>query len=140
MRQMIAMLLLILGLLVCSGCRTTSGVIQQELIRRTQQMFDSVAGGDQAPWKKYFAEDCMYFNEVGRNMNKDALVADVTPLPQGYSGTITMAKVQSHIEGDVAILSYDLDETEIIFGQKMKARYHRRCRIMSGRTNWLPGR
>ena len=31
---------------------------------------------------------------------------------------------KSHIEGDVAILSYDLDETETIFGQNLTARYH----------------
>ena len=31
---------------------------------------------------------------------------------------------KSHIQGDTAILSYDLDETETIFGQNMTARYH----------------
>jgi hypothetical protein len=31
---------------------------------------------------------------------------------------------QSRIVGDTAILSYDLDETEVVFGQSMHARYH----------------
>jgi uncharacterized protein DUF3471/uncharacterized protein DUF4440 len=31
---------------------------------------------------------------------------------------------KSHIAGDTAILSYDLDETETIWGQNMTARYH----------------
>jgi len=66
----------------------------------------------------------MYFDEVGRNMNKEALVGTVTPLPKGYSGTITVVKAQSHIEGNVALFSYDLDETETVFGQNMTARYH----------------
>jgi hypothetical protein len=30
----------------------------------------------------------MYFDEKGRSMNKEELVADITPLPEGYSGTI----------------------------------------------------
>jgi Domain of unknown function (DUF3471)/Domain of unknown function (DUF4440) len=51
-------------------------------------------------------------------------VKDVAPLPKGYSGSIKVAKAKSRILGDTAILSYDLDETETIFGQKMTARYH----------------
>jgi hypothetical protein len=33
-------------------------------------------------------------------------------------------RTKSHVEGNTAILSYDLDETETIFGQNMTARYH----------------
>src|SRR5689334_20453912 len=87
-------------------------------------MFDGVAAGDQAPWKKYFAEDSMYFDEKGRNMDKAALVKDVTPLPTGYSGSIKIENAQSRIMGDTAILSYDMDESETVFGQQLKARYH----------------
>jgi Domain of unknown function (DUF3471) len=49
---------------------------------------------------------------------------DVQPLPQGYSGSIKIVQPRSHIEGNLAILSYDLDETETVFGQRLKARYH----------------
>jgi hypothetical protein len=101
-----------------------SPITQDELVRNTQEMFDSVAAGDQAPWKKYFAEDSMYFDEKGRSMDKAALVNDITPLPKGYSGGIKLVNSKSHIQEDTAILSYDLDETETIFGQNMTARYH----------------
>ncbi len=99
-------------------------ITQAELARRTQELLDSAGSGDQRPWKEYFADDCFYFDEKGRNMDKRALVADVSPLPSGYTGTLKLANVQSHIEGDVAIMSYDQDETETVFGQFMTARYH----------------
>ena len=99
-------------------------ITQDELVRRTQELFDSVASGNQEPFKKYFANDAMFFDEKGRSMDKAALVKDVQPLPQGYSGTIKLVRPKSHIEGNVAILSYDLDETETIFGQNLTARYH----------------
>lgn len=125
MRQLVAMSLICSGLFISAGCGSKGGTItQEELARRTQELVNSVAGGDQGPWKKYFADDCMFFDERGRNMNKAALVAEITPLPQGSSGTIAVGKVQSHIEGDVAILSYDLNEKEVIFGQEEFARYH----------------
>lgn len=76
------------------------------------------------PWKKYFADDCMFFDERGRSMNKAALLADLSPTPKGYSGNIAIENAKSHIEDDVAILGYDLDEKESIFGQNLTARYH----------------
>jgi hypothetical protein len=114
------------GLLTSASSATSpkgGAITQEELVRNTQELFDAVAIGDQAPWKKYFAEDAMYFDEKGRNMNKAALVKDIAPLPKGYSGTIKIAKVQSHIEGNIAILSYDMDETETNYGQNLTARY-----------------
>jgi len=99
-------------------------ITEEELVRWTQELFDSTAVGDQAPWKKYYADDAMYFDEKGRSMDKAALVADVTPLPKGYSGNIKLVKPQSRILGNTAILTYDLDETEIVYGQNLRARYH----------------
>ncbi len=106
------------------SCKPRAGITQEELVRRTQELFDALPAGDQTPAKKYYAEDCMFFDEKGRNMDKAALVADITPLPKGFTGSIAIGKVQSRIEGDVAILSYDLDEKEAIYGQNLTARYH----------------
>lgn len=107
-----------------SICGDPAAITQEELVRRTQELFDAVVPGIKEPWQKYFADDCIFADEKGRNFNKTQLVADIRPLPKGYSGTIKIAKPQSVIHGDTAILSYDLDETETIFGQKLTARYH----------------
>src|SRR5213075_3393205 len=42
----------------------------------------------------------------------------------GYSGRIKIENAQSRIIGNTALLSYDADESETIFGQNLKARYH----------------
>src|SRR5216684_9261106 len=99
-------------------------ITQDELIRRTQEIYDAIVPGNQAPWKKYFADDCIFSDEKGRTLDKTKLIADITPMPAGYSGTIKIANVQSRIIGDTAILSYDANETETIFGQNLSARYH----------------
>jgi hypothetical protein len=98
--------------------------LEAELMRHAQEMFDAVVPGNPEPWKKYFADDCIFFDEKGRNLTKAQLVADITPLPSGYSGEIKVGKPKRVIHGDTAILSYDLDETETVFGQKLTARYH----------------
>jgi hypothetical protein len=99
-------------------------ITQEELVRRTQELYDAIVPGDQAPWKKYFADDCIFSDEKGRTFDKPKLIADITPLPAGYSGSIKVNNVQSRIINDTAVLSYDLDETETIFGQNLTARYH----------------
>jgi hypothetical protein len=99
-------------------------ITQDELVLRTQELCDAIAPGNQAPWKKYFADDCIFSDERGRTMDKAKLMADITPMPAGYSGAIKIVNVQSRIIGDTAILSYDLNETETIFGQNLTARYH----------------
>lgn len=115
-------------LLVCGFAQTKiaepSKITEQELVRRTQELFDAVAPGNPEPWKKYFADDAMYFDEKGRSMDKAALVKDVAPLPRGYSGQIAIVHAKSHIENSTAILSYDMDETEVIYNQQLHARYH----------------
>jgi len=117
-------------------CNAQNDITQDELVRRTQELFDAVVPGNQTPFKKYFADDCMFFDEKGRSMNKAQLVADIAPMPKGYSGSIKMEKIQSHIEGDVAILSYDLDEKETIFGQELTARYHETDTWMRRKGEW----
>ena len=111
-------------LLVTSAIAAEPAITEQELVRRTQELYDAIVPGDQTPWKKYFADDCTFSDEKGRTFDKSKLVADITPLPKGYSGAIKIENVISRIIGDVAILSYDANETETIFGQELHARYH----------------
>src|SRR5207302_3128159 len=48
----------------------------------------------------------------------------ITPFPPGHSSGIKIDTLISRIIGDTAILSYDANETETIFGQNLTARYH----------------
>ena len=80
-------------------------ITQEELVRRTQELFDAVIPGNREPWKKYYADDCIFADEKGRKLNKTQLVADITPLPKGYSGAIKIVQSESRIVGDTAVLS-----------------------------------
>src|SRR5215831_7039105 len=111
-------------------------VTQDELVRRTQELYDSLVSGDQGPWKKHFADDCMFADEKGRFFDKPKLIADITPLPAGYSGTIKIENAQSRIIGNTSVLSYDAAEAETIFGQNLKARYHITDTWLQRNGNW----
>src|SRR3569832_1772334 len=103
----------LLSLMAISAVAAEPRVItQDELVRRSQELFDAVVPGIQEPFKKYYADDAIFADEKGRTMDKDALVKDITPLPKGYSGAIKIVNPQSRIGDDFAVLAYDLDESE----------------------------
>jgi putative intracellular protease/amidase len=112
--------------LICPSVQAKDPVTitQQELIRRSQQMYDALVPGNQEPWKLYIADDATSTDEKGRTMDKAALVADVQPMPTGYSGVIHIVNAKSRFAPGVAIVSYDAEEKEIVFGQVLHARYH----------------
>jgi hypothetical protein len=95
-----------------------------ELVRRTQQLLDAFAPGNKAPWDLYLAADAILFDEMGRSMDKRAFLDQLQALPDGYSGSIELKNAKARLIGCAAILSYDADETETIFGQELHARYH----------------
>ena len=124
MKFLAILLILFCGSNFVSAAETDAAITEAELVRRTQELYDAVVPGNQAPWKKYFAEDSIFADEKGRTMDKRKLVADITPMPAGYSGAIKIEQVQSRIYNNVAILSYNANEKETIFGQNLSARYH----------------
>src|SRR3954463_10019287 len=130
---------LALIILLCAAtivCSADVPIKQDELLRRTQELYDALVPGDQGPWKKYFADDCIFADEKGRIFDKPKLIADIAPLPAGYSGTIKVENAQSRIIGNTAVLSYDADESETIFGQDLKARYHITDTWLQRNGNW----
>ena len=104
--------------------QASPAIDQAELVRRTQQLYDAIPPGDQAPWRSYYAEDTMVYDEKGRTMSKKTLLDDLQPMPAGYSGVIKVVHPHATFAPGVAVLAYDCDETETIFGQELHARYH----------------
>lgn len=41
-----------------------SSITQEELVRRTQELYDAVVPGNREPWNKYYADDCMIPNQA----------------------------------------------------------------------------
>src|SRR5882672_1609636 len=102
-KSVFAWLLLLLMIAPAILAKDSKEITQGELLLRTQVLFDSIVAGDQSPWKRYYADDCLFFDEKGRNMDKTALVNDITPFPKGYSGSIRILNPKSRIAGDVAV-------------------------------------
>ncbi len=110
--------------LTCHAQGAAPTITQDSLVRLTQQRMNAVAPGDKGPFERQFYRDALIFDERGRAMDKARLLRDVTPVQAGDVATLKVINPQSRIEGNIAVFAYDLDETEIIFGQVNKAKYH----------------
>ena len=109
----------------CSPCHSKGPHIAQiELLRRTQAMLDGLESGNQTLWREYVADDAMIFDEKGNKQNKAALLADIQPMQAGYTLSFTVKNPETRFAAGVAILSYDSDESETVYGQHLLARYH----------------
>jgi uncharacterized protein DUF4440/uncharacterized protein DUF3471/molybdopterin-dependent oxidoreductase-like protein protein len=97
---------------------------EPDLEKITQELLDAVTRGDKDPWLLYLADECILTTEDGQTLTKKELVDQIHPLPAGYSGTLKMADPKVRSYGMTAVISYDALETETIYGQELKTRYH----------------
>src|SRR5439155_10135519 len=124
MKFLAILLILFCGSNFVSAAERDAAITEAELVRRTQELYDAVVPGNQAPWKKYFADDSIFADEKGRTMDKRKLVADITPMPAGYSVAIKIEQVQSRIYNNFALVSYAANEKESSFAHDCRAGYH----------------
>lgn len=128
----------LLLLVMCGGCHQTldTGTLRPDILRKTQELFDAVAPGNKEPWRRYVADDVIYFDEQGHDFDKKALLASIEPLPSGLSGTIRVVKSKFNVQGNTLIHTYDMDESESVHGQQMHARYHATDTWMYRNRQW----
>ncbi len=118
------MLTLVLAAAFFTPANDAGTITQAELVRRTQTLYDAVAPGNKAPWQQCLADDAIIHDEKGGSYTKRTFLATVDPLPPGYSGQITVTHPETIFAPGVAIFSYDAEEVETVFGNRMTARYH----------------
>ena len=119
-----AIALAVVSINVFARAADTPDAVKAQLIETTRHLLDAIAPGDKAPWAKVMAEECLYSDENGTTMTKAKFLEELGPLPAGYSGNMKLEKPQFILAGDTAILAYELNEQETVFGQELHARYH----------------
>jgi hypothetical protein len=125
------MLILIFGLLSVYGQAADSATTQiatdavvEQLKRATQELLNAIAPGDVAVWQKYLAEGCIYTDEEGHVKTKADLLKELTPLPQGYIGTIKIGEPTVFRQDHLIVMSHRDREDLQLHGQKLVTWFH----------------
>jgi ketosteroid isomerase-like protein len=93
------------------------------ILKQEQEMADAIASDGAAVWDKYLDAQVIYAEEDGSYKGKAAMVKEIVPLPKGLGGTIRIALLAYHEDGDVAVALFRQIETERYFGQTIHASY-----------------
>jgi len=113
-----------LALLAWGSVRAApAGDVRSWFESTTQQLYDSVASGDQAPWDRVLDATCEVTTEDGEFLDKAHFLAQMRPLPAGSTGRIKVRDLTVRVLGEAAVVHYWLDESEDISGQALKTVY-----------------
>jgi Domain of unknown function (DUF4440) len=97
----------------------TTAVLQ----RATQALADAIAPGQRAVWERYTDPAFTYVTEDNEVKSRTQVLADMKPLPPGYSGWIVVEEFRCTDFGRFAVTTYVMNEHETVEGNQLHARY-----------------
>jgi hypothetical protein len=95
----------------------------RELIATSQALMDAFTQNKPDTWKSALADDASIIDEFGNVQNKTKAVEAIKGLPAGFSGHIKLLNPSVRSWGDTAVVVYDADEYETVFGQQLHVLY-----------------
>ncbi len=91
--------------------------------RLEQKLMDAIAPGDKAVWDSAMDDTCVVTSEEGQLSSKADFLRDLKPLPPGLTGGITVRDLTVQPLASFAIVRYEADEWEQVFGQRLTTKY-----------------
>jgi len=126
-------------LLAAAWAGTAGGVetatsVATTLEQATQALADAVAPGQRTVWERYTDPDFVYVTEDNEVKPRNTMLAELQPLPPGYTGSLKVEEFRCSSFGAFAVTTYILDEHETIEGHALHARYRSSdtCRATEG--------
>ena len=106
-----------------AGPSTSPSDTEAELRRLTQELFDAIAPGDAAVWRRYLHENVILLDENGVVRDKAALLEELAPRPAGLVGRIEIDRYQVRLHGDTAVAAGEVQEYLDYHGQSLRSRF-----------------
>jgi hypothetical protein len=81
--------------------------VARVLEQQTQELLNAVSSGDARVWDRYLDANAIYLAEDGTRKTKAALLKEITPLPTGISGSISVTAFEVRLYGDTAVTTHN---------------------------------
>lgn len=117
-------------------CVAAGGNLRSWFEATTRELYDSVASGDKVPWDRVLDASCEITTEDGEVFDKPRFLAQMHPLPTGFTGRINVRGLTARAIGDAAVVHYWLDETEDVPGQQLRTTYVETDTYRRGKGAW----
>jgi len=95
-----------------------------EMVATTRALLDAITPGDSAAWAVHLAPAWFETDEEGHHLSRTEFLAGMHPLPAGQSGQLLLGEWHLTGTADVAVMSYDIEETHHYYSQDLRTRFH----------------
>ena len=128
---------LILGVVGCTHPSVHVPSDSEEVLRaKTQALLDAVTEGDRKVWDENLDPRAVYVSEAGEIRTKAELLEEIVPLPQGISGSLTVAESRIELFGTTAVVVHVDAEKVDYYGHPLAARYMATTVWQLGSDGW----
>ena len=106
-----------IALALCAASEDTSTAQEDQmraLEKQTQELMDAVSTGDSSVWDRYLDANVLYLSEDGVRKTKADLLREITPLPKGISGSITVASFDVRFYGNSRKIFLRSDQGRVV--------------------------
>lgn len=97
--------------------------VEAELVRLTEEISESIRVGDRSVLERLGAPELTLVNRDGKTYTKAEFLADLVPPRPGYDLRFSVKEPRLFRQGDMAVLTFVLDEYLTIWGQDMSTDY-----------------
>jgi ketosteroid isomerase-like protein len=104
--------------------------------RLEQKLMDAIAPGDKAVWDSVMDDTCVVTSEEGQLSSKEDFLRELKPLPSGLAGGIAVRDLTVQPFASFAIVRYEGDEWEQVFGQRLTTKYRMTDAFRRDGTGW----
>jgi hypothetical protein len=101
-----------------------------------QKLMDAIAPGDKAVWGSVMDDACVVTSEEGQLASKAEFLGQLKPLPPGLAGGIAVRDLTVQPFEPFAIVRYEADEWEQVFGQRLTTKYRMTDAFRRDGTGW----
>jgi hypothetical protein len=106
------------------------------IARQLQELNDAVTYGRPEVWSRYLHQNAVLTDEEGHIATKAELVAQITPLPPGVSGSLATQSFSARRTGDIVVCTYVQDEHETYHGAQLHCQYLNTATWISTPDGW----
>jgi hypothetical protein len=118
---------IVCGALFTAICTAAQATAEDPLVialrAKDQALLDAIAPGNRSVWEAELAPDFLYVDENNHILDRSQFLQELTPLPTGTTGKLSIVSYQLHRTGDTPVVVHRDDEREQYFGSSLQAQY-----------------
>lgn len=109
---------------------------ETQVVAITRALMQALTVGDRSVWERYLAPDFLLLDRDGSTQTRQAVLADIKPLPSGYTLAFGIKDIRVVDLGNSLMVVFLVEETETVFGQLLKVSYRNALTFSKEPQRW----